>query len=308
MGECCSKAYYDQLQNSQEDSDEEYEGFEIIHPVVVTGFGRIDPKEDKTDESNLSWRVVEKLNEIITDNQGRAIPVIKGKPRKEDKTSPEPVKVCYSYVKDSTFKGWLDSTDALVYLHLGVKETPLPRGPGESNLIHLETTARRDDIDFERDKYPHDIDDTPSKSSRLYPNLDFDKKPGLRTSFDVPNLVKSLNEKFKSGVALKSCSTSSIKLSFERSDDAQNSLCDFLYYVSLDLATERDSLNPHFPRNVLFIHIPQTLCLVDDNVTTCYEHCISEKAEALAEVIKFIVKELLAQLDAAKDRTTTMER
>ena len=157
MGACYSKAY-DRLQTSQEDSEEECEGFEIIRPIVVTGFGRIYPKEgdpndhnDDKDEKNFSWRVVKKLSETITDNQGKAVPVIRGQ------HGPKPVDVCYSRVKDPCFQDWLISTDALVYLHLGVDSERA------RNRIYLETTARRD-IDFVADKYEHVINDTPKKS------------------------------------------------------------------------------------------------------------------------------------------------
>ena len=308
MGVCYSRA----LQSSQEDSEEEYEGFEVVRPVLVTGFGKLDP-EDKTknNESNFSWRVVEKLSDNIVDYQGRTIPVIKGKPQEGNESSPEPVKVCYSYVEDQSFKDWLDSTDALVYLHLGVNVDSLP---GTGNYIYLETMGRRD-VKFHPDKC--NIDDTPaplSKPGHLYPELEIglegEKSLQLVTSFRLPKLLEKLRDKFKSGVAVKTCSANSIELSFEPSDKAGTYLCDFLYYVSLDLATKRNS-NPDFPRNVLLIHLPRILCLPEDGEFNCIERsetCASEKAEALAEVIEFILKELLAQVDAANNHTAPVEQ
>ena len=83
---------------------------EIIGPpVVVTGFGTIDPNVTLNDESNLSWRVVEMLSKTI-DYKDMKIPIIKGKPS-QDNGGPEPVKVCYSYViednSDDSFHKWL---------------------------------------------------------------------------------------------------------------------------------------------------------------------------------------------------------
>ena len=276
---------------------EKVEEFEVIRPVVVTGFGRIYPED--ADESNFSWRVVEKLSKIIIDNKGRAVPVIKGKPSEDDETIPEPVRVCYSYVEEPSFQKWLDSTDALVYLHLGVSGKPA----GPANSIQLETTGKRRGVHFVSDKYPHNADDV---DTPRYLSPEGEEAP--QTSFDVSTLCQDLNT-LKSEVRVPiTCSEKPLKLSYKISDDAGRSLCDFLYFVSLELATTSPSRssNPNFPRNVLFLHIPDTLCLPNDEIVGCYDHCKSEKAEALAEVVEFIVTELLAQIDAAEDRTATL--
>ena len=266
---------------------EEYEGFEIIPYVVVTGFGTIYP--DGRDENNLSWRVVEKLSETITTYQGKTIPVIKGQPNKANMYwKPDPVKVCYSYIEDDSkdsFKQWLYKTDALVYLHLGVGNA------GPLNKIHLETRGSRD-VDFIPDKYRDD--DTPSRIPSAYD-----------TSFPVRKLCEDLQEEFKSGVPVKSCNTDStqlMKLIFKESNNAGRFLCEYLYYTSLDLADKRNK-----SANVLFVHIPDDLFLQDrDNAGNCTqgracERCDSEKTGALAEVIEFLIKELLAQVDAGED-------
>lgn len=268
-------------------SSEEYEEFEIIRPVVVTGFGKIYP-EDASDEDNFSWRVVEKLSNTIIDNQGRAVPVIKGKPSKEDNSgSPEPVKVCYSYVEDKSFQDWLNSTDALVYVHFGIKESL-------TNCVSLETTAKRN-IKFTEDHFDHE-----------QPDLGHTEMPIITTSFldnDYLNtLCAKLRDRFKSGITMKSHSDKPIELSFKVSEDAGNFLCDYLYYESLDLASKRTNINTNFPRNVLFIHIPEELCRNDESMTVCSldklcETCESEKAEAFVDVIEFIIRDLLTQVD-----------
>ena len=301
MGICYSQA----LQPSQENTDtagEEYEEFEDIRPVVVTGFGKLNPEDSKeSDKSNFSWRVVDKLSENIIDYQGRTVPVIKGK---QQEGSPEAVKACYSYIEDQSFKDWLDSTDALVYLHLGVNIDSLL-----GNHIYLVTTGRRD-VNFSPDKC--DVDDTP-RPGHLYPKLeielDGENSLQLVTSFQTSQLHEKLRDKFKSGVAVKTSSTKSISLSFESTDNAGRYLCDFLYYVSLNLATKRNR-NPNFPRNVLLIHLPKVICLPEDTEFNCTERsemCASEKAEALAKVIEFILKELLAQIYAANSHTAPVE-
>jgi hypothetical protein len=260
--------------SSSSSPSEDLEEFEIIRPVVVTGFGTIYPLDDPSDESNLSWRVVEKLSETI-DYQGRRIPVIKGQPSKEDKSIPEPVKVCYSYVEDPSFQKWLVSTDALVYVHLGVND--------KIGLVQLETTGKRRGVHFKRDNYPHTQDDTP-----LYLSESEENEP--QTSFQISTALCEDLKAFKSEITFPiSCSDRPLKLTYRRSDDAGKFLCDFLYYVSLNLAPKK---------NVLFVHIPGELPIVD-----CYNQCMSEKADALAEVVEFLVKKLLAQIDVAEEDT-----
>ena len=181
------------------------------------------------------------------------------------------------------------------------------------NNIRLETIARRD-VEFIPDNYHHN--DTPplpmSELGHLYPDLDSSEiEKHYNTSFSVSTLCENLTKQFESEILLKDCSansTRSIKFYFMTSDNAGFSLCDFLYYVSLDLAAKRNNA-----RNVLFVHIPEDLVLRQgDNAVTCTrkgkvcETCDSAKTEALAEVIEFLIKELLAQVDAAKDRTATV--
>ena len=60
---------------------------------------------------------------------------------REDKSILEPVKVCYNSIEDPYLQNWLSSTDALVYVHLGVNDT-LP------GLVKLETTGRRRGVKF----------------------------------------------------------------------------------------------------------------------------------------------------------------
>ena len=294
MGNSQSRNQQQTIYGGSKDCEE----FEIIHPIVVTGFGKIYPDE-VSDDSNLSWRVVEKLSNTIIDSQGRAIPVIKGKPSQDDKCIPEPVKVCYNYVEDPCFQDWLDSTNALVYVHLGIND--------KLGLVQLETTGRRRGVCFKPDKYDHEQDDTP-----LYLPESDEKEP--QTSFNVSNALCEELKAFKSEITLPtSCSENSLQLTYIPSDDAGTFLCDFLYYVSLNLATNRNSTsnpNSNFPRNVLFVHIPGILPPDLPGVNTdCYNQCMSEKADALAEVVEFLVKKLLEQIDAAKDHTVaTMEQ
>ena len=272
--------------------------FEIIHPIVVTGFGKLDPDDPLvTDESNFSWRVVKKLSGTIIDDRGRKIPVFKGKPAKEgiEIGIPEAVKVCYRYVEDQSFQDWLISTDALVYLHLGIRPDEV------NNCVRLETEAKRN-IPFQSDRLGEVPQLCVTKPKGLYPDLN--KEMTLATSFHkcLHTLCDKLSDKFKSGLTLKTHSDKVIKLSFQVSEDAGNSLCDFLYHESLDLASKRMPINPKYPRNVLFVHIPGTLCLSGDSAFTCSETqneaSESEKAEAFVEVVEFIVKELLALVDS----------
>ena len=289
---------HDQQQTTStlDGESENFEDFEIIQPIVVTGFGKIYPDE-ASDDSNLSWRVVKKLNKTIIDSRKRAIPVIKGIPNREDKSILEPVKVCYNSVEDPYFQNWLSSTDALVYVHLGVN--------GKLGLVQLETTGRRRGVHFKKDNYRHDEDDTPlylppadriERPRHLYPDLNLesessDKEP--QTSFQISDELCDDLEAFKSEITFPmSCSKKPLKLIYRKSDDAGNFLCDFLYYVSLSLAPKK---------NVLFVHIPDALPI--DIPDDCYNQCMSEKADALAEVVELLVKKLLEQIDAAKDHT-----
>ena len=273
------------LESSSSES-EKVEEFEVIRPIVVTGFGKVYP-DDASDESNFSWRVVEKLSSTIIDNKGRVVPVFKGKPSEENKSIPKPVEVRYSYVDGQSFQDWLDSTDALVYIHFGIKES-------QTNCVYLETTAKRD-ISFTEDHFDHECR-----------NPDPMEVP-LTTSFldndYLDTLCAKLSDRFKSGITMKSHSDTPIELSFKVSKDAGNFLCDYLYYESLDLASKRTNMSgTNFPRNVLFIHIPDELCRKDEGPYVCpldemCETCESEKADAFVDVIEFIMKDLLTQVN-----------
>ena len=278
---------------------ENFEGFENIQPIVVTGFGRIYP-DDPSDDSNLSWRVVKKLSENITtiiDGREQTIPVIRGVPNKDDNSILEPIKVCYTSVEDPYLQKWLCSVDALVYVHLGVNGA-LP------GVVKLETTGRCRGIKFTPDKYDHDQDDTPPylpPSRHLYPDLNFESESSYkepRTSFQISDELRDDLKAFKSEIIFPTtCSKKSLKLIYKKSDDAGHFLCDFLYYVSLSLAPKK---------NVLFVHISDGLP-GDIYGTDCYNQCMSEKADALAEVVEFLVKKLLEQIQFDATKATTVE-
>ena len=277
-------SHNDDQHASQRDFSEIEEDYDTIKPVVVTGFGNIDgpPSEDanctdanKVDESNFSWRVVEKLSETI--NFGEEIPVLKGEPAPcsgHDNTSgpPQAVRVCYSYVQSEGFQNWLNSANAQVYVHLGVKS-------GKENCIYLETTADRN-VDFTADYYGE------------IPLVCISESAPLKTMFDCSDLCDKLKQKFKS-VTIPQLEGSSrqVELSFEvpDRDNAGDFLCNFLYYESLYLASKRGGQG----LNVLFVHVPETLILSND--TQSQNVSESDKAMALAPVIEFIVQELLQQ-------------
>lgn len=281
---------------------ENFEGFEIIRPIVVTGFGKIYP-DKASDDSNLSWRVVKKLSEnikIIIDGREQTIPVIRGVPNKDDKSILEPIRVCYNSVEEPYLQTWLKSIDALIYVHLGVEDN--------LGLVKLETTGRRIGVQFKKDHYHHDEDDTPSyippadeiEPRHLYPDLNLesetsDKEP--HTSFKISGDLCDELKAFKSKIAFPSCSNKSLMLTYKPSDDAGNFLCDFLYYVSLSLAPKK---------NVLFVHIPDGLPVDIPGPcgTDCYNQCMSKKADALAEVVEFLVKKLLEQIYTAPNDHT----
>lgn len=282
-------SHSDDKQASQTGPSEPEKEYDIINPVVVTGFGEIsDPPSkgtkcidaNKINEQNFSWLVVEKLSETIS-FQGKEIPVLKGMREPcsgddDNNTSnpPQPVRVSYSSILSKDFQHWLNSARALVYVHLGITSA-------KENCIYLETTANRN-VDFTSDADGEIPQVCISKSAAA-------ANPVLRTKFDCSDLCDKLKQKFKSGITSQG-SSAPVMLSFEVSDDAGYFLCNFLYYESLRLASKRES---NLGLNVLFVHVPRKLHTTPQSVSE------SDKAEALAPVIEFIIQELLQQ-QAAK--------
>ena len=213
---------------------------DTIPTIVVTGFG---PEYDSW--PNQSWRVVQKFltsqTDAIIEHNSVSFRLVTGPPDRQN----QPVTTTYEYVTSSDFDGWLKSSNARLYVHLGVEDT----GGGQSNVIKFEKCACN------------------GKTGGWTPDLNNCAFPGpcvaegddhLRTLFSDVQLNELVSTTLPAKIKEAKINGN---FSFQESDDAGTFLCDFLYYRSLYCAAERNKASADASQKsyVIFIHIPRRL-------------------------------------------------
>ena len=204
-------------------------------PIVITGFGSIDGPGG---EPNLSETVVQMLYHDLPDgkfvyhdinNEELEIPIL---------TGPEPTGIpCgYDCVRNDPFDTWLKSTDARIYVHLGIADNNNPIISFEKVAYNLPFTKTCQQTSWVCDYEGHN-----NYNKDCIQDGDY----YLITSFNIPVLIEKVMEATRGTVP----ST----VSFQESYNAGNFLCNFLYYRSLYYANCKDSAN------VIFIHVPEEL-------------------------------------------------
>ena len=239
---------------------------EDTRPIVVTGFGPVG------DEVNISQLVMQGFYDSSVNgyfrHNSQDIKILTGTDSMmEDHSRLAPVETLYDFVEKEEFDSWLQKTDAQLFVHLGTT----PNSP-DTNPILFEFQACNGDANdrawWQRDKSKRYIGECVPGGS-----------PSLHTFIDIPQLSKTVRDNLASKEYIN-------RLDFQISCDAENFLCDFLYYRSLFYAQQRpDSAE----QKVIFIHVPEILY---DNVT------VQNITEVLVEIVHCL-------LDAGTDPDIT---
>ena len=229
-------------------------------PIIVTGFGPLSHYF----EDNLSKDVMQefyRMNGGVVLYNSEQIPILTGSPPMM-KNNLQPIEASYKFITSTSTSGslaefdhWLKCTDARLSVHLGIK--------GIGNEILFEKQASNGYAGFWRpDGY----------GTTCYDGSCIPEGPTtLKTDFKILDLIDSVTEKKLLNTHLRD-----VNLTLKRSTDADNFLCDFLYYRSLFYSTQRDT----GAKNVILIHIPIDL---PDGVTT----------RDMAELLDLVVHSLL---------------
>ena len=221
-------------------------------PIVITGFGPIDPTEKPHPTPNLSAMIMQQLY------GERGVFCYKSEEIKRSEeikilTGPDPQKTpvvtAYDYVRTGTFDTWLKSTDARLYVHLGTLS-------GDKKVVYFEQWACN---------LPKD----PNTGEPAVWTVDYENHYNYRKKCikDSPDKylksmfnVSELKEKVIEATSLERIgplcfqeSYAAGPLFFQESYDAGNFLCNFLYYRSLYYAKNRGNAN------VILIHVPEQL-------------------------------------------------
>ena len=224
-----------------------------MQKIVVTGF---DPVSKFNPKPNLSWTVVQKFfysqtNGIIEHN---SIPYQLMTGPSQANGEIQPIKTTYNYMTSSEFDNWLRSSNAWLYIHLGVDDE-LDNAAPSSNVMRFDTQANNGyngywDKDNNGCGFPGPC--IGSGSDYLHAPFSSESLEALATS--LPKKVK--REKINGSF--------SFKVSTE--DDVDHSLCNFLYYRSLYYAEDRNKeLDSAQQSHVIFIHMPSRLKDRDGN-------------------------------------------
>ena len=214
---------------------------DTTRPIIITGFGRISRDESGNLSADVMQDFYQRTNGGKLSYNSEQIPVLTGCPdMMKDPNNLQPIETSYRFVTTPLFNPWLQSTNARLAIHLGTKDDI------SGNEIWFELQACNGGAGFwATDDYsPDGYSEECILGGSQY----------LQTSFDIPTLIKKVNERVSNGTDLK--------FSFKESNDAGNSLCNFLYYRSLYYADQRGN----DAQNVIFIHIPPAYNL-SSNVT-----------------------------------------
>lgn len=243
--------------------------------IVVTGF---DPISKYNNLKNLSWTIVKKFYDSQTNDglfeHGLTYRILTG-PDGEI----QPIKTTYSYVAsesvdDGDFDSWLQSSNARLYVHLGIASS-LDRE--QSNMFRFDKRAKNGYCGYW----------TPDKNGESFPGPCINDGPdNICTPFSdesLDNLVANLPGQVTENKINGS-------FSFKTSKEVGHFLCNFLYYRSLFYAKERNTdLSPDQKSYVVFIHVP-TLMWDKDGRECRKDICFSPAAAA---VLALIVRKLL---------------
>lgn len=246
-----------------------------IPTIVVTGF---DPVSRYNDPKNLSWTIVKKFydsqtNDGIFEHNLTPYQIL---------TSPgsklEPIKTTYSYVAsepdDGDFNSWLQSSNARLYVHLGL-DSKLDEGRKNRFRFDKQATNGYDgywtkDKNGERFHGPC-ISSGPDYICTLFSD---ESLGNLVANLDGQVTEEKINGSF----------------SFSTSTEVGNFLCNFLYYRSLYYANERNKdLSLDQQSYVIFIHVPTLLKDGDGN--ECRKDICGSPAAAV--VLALIIRDLL---------------
>ena len=218
-----------------------------VKPIVVTGFGVIDPIYNP--QPNISASIMKDFflwhGGYFEHDNSEKHPILTNAPENPPTT---PVVSMYRYMTDPEFyfDDWLRRSDARLYVHLGI----LVSNDHKTNPIYLEKVAYN---------YPVHPDGKPWRWERDFEGRDNDRQPCfsdgdeyLVTDFDVSELRKKVEEKIADP-----------RFSFRESNNAGRFLCDFLYYRSLYYAQKRNDWGNVLLSTLWRIsHLKSILCLI----------------------------------------------
>ena len=218
--------------------------------VVVTGF---DPVYGKL--PNQSWIIVQKFCSQLQQRGGQRViehnsvsfQLMTGPPDRPNK----PITTTYDYVTKCDFNNWLQSSNALLYIHVGVDGN---LNSESGNVISFTTVAYNGHNGYwEPDKnkfyrFPGPCIEN-SGDDYLYTQFSEEQLSGVISRLPAEVRNAKINGTF----------------TFQQMTDKSkcgNFLCDFLYYRSLYYAkqrNERASSDDDRKSYVIFIHIPSKL-------------------------------------------------
>ena len=219
-------------------------------PIVITGFGPIGGP--RYGSPNLSEKIVQMLYHDLPDGKfaynNEEITILTGPGPQAKPTSipcgydhdPTGIPCSYDCVKSDHFDTWLKSTDARIYVHLGI-------APAEDHhTVYFEKVAYNypvnrkncDPIDWTGDYMGHY-----NEKKACIPGSD----QYLVSSFDIPVLIKKVIDVTRNPEGLPAA------VNFQESYNAGRFLCNFLYYRSLYYANCKGNAD------VIFIHVPEKL-------------------------------------------------
>ena len=246
-------------------------------PIVITGFGSIDgPGGDP----NLSETLVQMLYHDPPDgkfvyrdinNEELEIPILTGPAGPQ--TDPTGIPCSYDCVRGDPFDTWLKSTDARIYVHLGIADDNYPIISFEKVAYNLPFT-----VDCQQTAWVSDYEEHNNYNKECIPDGDY----YLITSFNIPVLIEKVIEATRGKVP------STVR--FQESYNAGDFLCNFLYYRSLHYAKCKGNAN------VIFIHVPEELpqevgMLIIKQVVSCMLDMQSDCDFKDEDVSKFVCPE-----------------
>ena len=213
----------------------------IENAIVITGF---DPIYGKI--SNQSWKIVQKFCSQFQQKDGNiehnSVPLrLMTGPQDQQN---QPITTTYAGVTNDDVDNWLRSSNALLYIHLGVNSELNDKSENVFSFEKVAVNGRAGywNVDKCNQAFPGPC--VEGGEDHLFTQFSDEQLDELISS--LPDKVK--NEKING------------KFTFKQSTEAGNFLCDFLYYRSLYYASLRneDSLDGQ-KSYVIFIHVPSEL-------------------------------------------------
>ncbi|MCG8622567.1 MAG: hypothetical protein MJE68_11305, partial [Proteobacteria bacterium] len=191
------------------------------------------------------------------------IPILTGCPdMMKDRNNLQPIETSYKFVTTPPFDPWLKLTDARLVVHLGTKYDI----SGNEIWFELQACNGGAGIWATDDSYSKEC---VSGGSQY-----------LQTSFDIPTLIKKVNERLISNTTSAGAGGTDLKFSFKESNDTGNSLYNFLYYRSLCYAGQRGN----GAQNVIFIHTPPARNLSSNITATDFASVLEQIVYCLLDM------------------------